>query len=188
MPVAIETVIIIIVVVSFAVLSAVIFALYWLWRLLQEDRRCNRLNGSSYHPEWRYPSSISQMEDGTQRALLGSRRTRNPRINRRQEVCVDERSRRRGKATRCTECQPARTTTSGMQTMPVTSVPSVHSSVHATIHHSSVPVIPAIHLSVPTTTAIPTIHSSVTTSIPHAPEVIVLDGTEPPPPYEAIAR
>ncbi|CAL1280172.1 unnamed protein product [Larinioides sclopetarius] len=139
--VAIETVIIIIVVVSFAVLAAVIFALYWLWRLLLEDRRCSRLGNSAFQHEWQR-QSLGPLEDGPQRALLGSR-GRNPRISRR-EMFVDERSRRMVKTTRCVQCpQP--------QPVPV-------ASVAARIEE------------------------------PLQPEVVVLDGTEPPPPYEETVR
>ncbi|GFT72209.1 uncharacterized protein NPIL_176421 [Nephila pilipes] len=99
--VAIETVIIIIVVVSFTVLAAVIFALYWLWRLLLEDRRCSRLGNRAFQHEWQR-QSLGPLEDASQRALLGSR-GRNPRISRR-EMFVDERSRRMVKANRCVQC------------------------------------------------------------------------------------
>ncbi|GFW61302.1 uncharacterized protein TNCV_3378171 [Trichonephila clavipes] len=99
--VAIETVIIIIVVVSFTVLAAVIFALYWLWRLLLEDRRCSRLGSRAFQHEWQR-QSLGPLEDASQRALLGSR-GRNPRISRR-EMFVDERSRRMVKANRCVQC------------------------------------------------------------------------------------
>ncbi|GBN20903.1 hypothetical protein AVEN_249643-1 [Araneus ventricosus] len=135
--VAIETVIIIIVVVSFAVLAAVVFALYWLWRLLLEDRRCSRLGSSAFQHEWQR-QSLGPLEDGPQRALLGSR-GRNPRISRR-EMFVDERSRRMLKANRCVQCpQPL-----------------------------LVPVAPV----------------AARIEEPPQPEVVVLDGTEPPPPYE----
>ncbi|KAF8773420.1 uncharacterized protein LOC129984536 [Argiope bruennichi] len=140
--VAIETVIIIIVVVSFAVLAAVVFALYWLWRLLLEDRRCSRIGSSAFQHEWQR-QSLGPLEDGPQRALLGSR-GRNPRISRR-EMFVDERSRRMVKATRCVQCpQP--------QPVPVSPV---------------------------------TIEVRVEEPPQH--EVVVLDGTEPPPPYEEAA-
>ncbi|GFR03257.1 uncharacterized protein TNCT_462351 [Trichonephila clavata] len=99
--VAIETVIIIIVVVSFTVLAAVIFALYWLWRLLLEDRRCSRLSNRAFQHEWQR-QSLGPLGDASQRALLGSR-GRNPRISRR-EMFVDERSRRMVKANRCVQC------------------------------------------------------------------------------------
>ncbi|XP_035207988.1 uncharacterized protein LOC118182711 [Stegodyphus dumicola] len=135
MPVAIETVIIVIVVISFAVLSAVIFALYWLWRLLLEDRRCSRLGEATSPHEWTCRPASSP-EDGPQRALLGSR-GRNPRITRRTEVVVDERSRRMG--------------------------------VKSAAYPSTRPAPP----------------SRVAVDV-HAPEVVVLDDTEPPPPYEAI--
>ncbi|GIX74946.1 uncharacterized protein CEXT_308911 [Caerostris extrusa] len=142
--VAIETVIIIIVVVSFAVLAAVVFALYWLWRLLLEDRRCSRLGSRNFQHEWQR-QSLGPLEDGPQRSLLGSR-GRNPRISRR-EMFVDERSRRMVKTTRCVECP-----------RPPTTRPS-----------QPVPVIPIIEEA-------------------PSPEVVVLDGTEPPPPYEETSR
>ncbi|KFM72411.1 hypothetical protein X975_12615, partial [Stegodyphus mimosarum] len=138
MPVAIETVIIVIVVISFAVLSAIIIALYWLWRLLLEDRRCSRLGGTTAPHEWTC-RPVCSPEDGPQRALLGSR-GRHPRITRRTEVLVDERSRRMGvKSAAC--------------------------------------------FAYPSTRPAPP--SRVAVDV-HAPEVVVLDDTEPPPPYEAI--
>ncbi|KAG8198833.1 hypothetical protein JTE90_007135 [Oedothorax gibbosus] len=153
--VAIETVIIIIVVVSFAVLAGVIFALYFLWHLLLEDRRCSR----NFEREWQR-QSLGPLLDGPQRTLLvTSRNGRAPRISRRREMFVDERSRRMVKAARCSTDIPVVDATS-ISRGQCTERNSVVNSV---------------------------VVAAVTEEI-RPPDMLVLDGTEPPPPYEESTR
>lgn len=163
MPLAIETVIIVVTVVSFTLLGVIAFALYWLWRLFLEDRRCSRFESASHRicnpttpnytavvaptarnetprrTYWRIPNMV----EGAGNAPLTSPNAV-PRILTQNEVIVDERKRRMIRI----QASKAQLTNGNSRSFGSSRICGSDS--------------------------------------PNASEIVVIDGTEPPPPYEAI--
>lgn len=163
MSLAIETVVIVVTVVSLTLLGVIAFALYWLWRLFLEDKRCSRFESAShrtclpttpgYAPieetapqnetpcrsSWRIPNILERPDN----APLASPNSV-LRILRQSEVIVDERKRRMIRIkTQTSKAHLIEGNCRGSQNSRICSNGS-----------------------------------------PSASEIVVIDGTEPPPPYE----